>query len=95
MARVVVTPTAVDDLDWLVRTHSLPADTRARVRRSLEDLVPFPRLGALLEGRWEGFRFLLGPWRWMIVVYVYDEAEDRVAIVTIHDGRTSSSATAA
>ena len=51
MARVVVTPTAVDDLDWLVRTHSLRADTRARGRRSLEALVPFLRLGAPLEGR--------------------------------------------
>lgn len=91
MARVVVTPTAVGDLDSLIRTHSLPADTRARVRRSLEPLARFPRLGAPLEGRWEGFRFLLGPWRWMIVVYVYDETEDRVAVVTIQDGRAARS----
>jgi plasmid stabilization system protein ParE len=93
VARVVVTPTAVDDLDRLVRTHSLPADTRARVRRCLEPLAQFPRLGAPLQGRWARFRFILGPWRWMIVVYVYDESEDRVAIVTIQDGRTSHSAT--
>jgi len=95
MARVVVTPTAVDDLDRLVRTHSLPSDTRARVRRSLEPLARFPRLGAPLEGRWAGFRFILGSWRWMVVVYVYDEDDDRVAIVTIQDGRASRSPTGA
>jgi plasmid stabilization system protein ParE len=93
MTRVVVTPTAVDDLDRLVRTHSLPADTRTRVRRSLEPLARFPRLGAPLEGRWAGFRFILGPWRWMVVVYVYEEDDDRVAIVTIQDGRASRSPT--
>ena len=65
------------------------------MRRSLGPLAHFPRLGAALEGRWEGFRFILGPWRWMIVVYVYDEAADRVAIVTIQDGHASSSPTAA
>jgi len=95
VARVIVTPTAVDDLDRLVLTHSLPADTRARVRRSLEPCARFPRLGAPLEGRWAGFRFILGPWRWMVVVYVYDEDDDRVAIVTIQDGRASRSPTGA
>jgi hypothetical protein len=29
----------------------------------------------------------------MIVVYVFDEADDRVAIVTIQDGRAAASAT--
>jgi hypothetical protein len=46
-------------------------------------------LGAPLEGRWAGFRFILGPWRWMIVVYRYDEAIDQVAVVTIRDGRSA------
>lgn len=31
MATVVVTPTAAQDLERLIRTHSLPADTHARV----------------------------------------------------------------
>jgi hypothetical protein len=95
VARVVVAPAAVEDLDRLIRSHSLPADTRDRVRRSLRPLERHPLLGAALGGRWEGFRFLLGPWRWMIVVYVVDEVDDRVAIVTFQDGRTSTASTAA
>lgn len=94
MARVLVTPAAVEDLDRLIRTHSLPADTRERVRRSLRPLERHPLLGAALGGHWEGFRFLLGPWRWLIVVYLYDEADDRVAIVTFQDGGTSTTSTA-
>lgn len=94
MTRVVVTPAALGDLERLIRTHSLPEDTRERVRRSLRPLERFPLLGSALEGRWTGFRFLLGPWRWMIVVYVYDAAEDRVAIVTVQDGRAAISPTA-
>ena len=72
---------------------SLPADTRARVRRSLAPLGEFPRLGPELTGRWSGLRFLLGPWRWMPLVYEYDEDADRVVILTIQDARSSSAAT--
>lgn len=50
-------------------------------------------MGPALAGRWEGFRLLLGPWRWLLVVYVYIEAEDRVVVVTIQDGRSAASAT--
>lgn len=81
---------AVDDLDRLIRTHTLPADTRERLKRSLSVLERLPLLGPALEGRWSGFRFILGPWRWMILVYVFLEPEDRVVIVTIQDGRSSS-----
>jgi plasmid stabilization system protein ParE len=93
LTTVVVTPTAVEDLTTLIRTHSLPADTRERLRRSLRPLVRFPLLGASLHGRWAPFRFILGPWRWMIVVYAYDEKADRVAIVTIQDGRSARAPT--
>ena len=93
MAQVELARAAVTDLDRLVRTHSLPDDTRERVRRALEPLHHFPRLGPELAGRWEGFRFILGPWRWMVLVYVFDETRDRVVIVTIQDARTSSAAT--
>jgi len=51
-------------------------------------------LGPELGGRWRGFRFLLGPWRWMLIVYVFREDDDRVVIVTIQDGRWSRAATA-
>jgi hypothetical protein len=94
LARVELSRTAVDDLDELVFTHSLPADTRERIRRILRGLERFPRLGAELQGRWTGFRFVLGPWRWMLLVYVYLEVEDRVVVVTIQDGRSSRSPTA-
>lgn len=89
MADVIVTPTAVADLDRLIRTDSLPSSTRERVGRSLGSLARFPLIGVPLEGRWSGFRFVLGPWRWMILVYVYDEVADRVAVVTVQDGRAA------
>ncbi len=91
---VVITPTAAEDLERLIRTHSLPPTTRDRLKRSIGPLQAFPSLGAPLAGRWADFRFVLGPWRWMIVVYAFDEAADRVAIVTIQDapsGRAASS----
>jgi len=94
MARVELAQAAVEDLDCLIRTHSLPANTRARVARSLRSLAQFPSIGPALSGQWEGFRFILGPWRWLILVYVYIESEDRVVVVTIQDGRSSMSATA-
>jgi hypothetical protein len=49
-------------------------------------------LGPQLEGRWSEFRFVLGPWRWMVVVYAYLEDEDRIVVVTIQDGRSSAAA---
>ena len=90
MARVELAASAVEDLDRLIRSHSLPADTKERIQRSLSPLERFPALGAALEGRWAGFRFVLGPWRWMIIVYVYLDDEDRVVIVTMQDGRSSA-----
>jgi hypothetical protein len=93
VARVELARTAVEDLDELIRTHSLPPDTRARVARSLRGLEQFPLLGPALSGSWEGFRFLLGPWRWLLLVYVFLESEDRVVVVTIQDARSSTAAT--
>ena len=93
MARVELTHAAVEDLERLIRTHSLPADTKDRVRRSLRSLESFPLIGGPLDGRWEGFRFLLGPWRWMLIVYEYFEDENRVVVATIQDGRSSRAAT--
>lgn len=95
MASVELALTAIEDLDALIITHSLPAATRSRVARSVRALQEFPLLGAPLEGRWDGFRFVLGPWRWLILVYVLIEREDRVVVVTIQDARSSAAATAA
>ena len=94
MARVELAVAAVDDLDRLIRTRTLPADTRARVARSLQSLSQFPNIGPALTGRWDGYRFILGPWRWLILVYVVIEAEDRVVVVTIQDARSSIAVTA-
>lgn len=93
MATVVITSVALDDLVTLISSHSLPTSTRERVERYVRPLRRFPLLGHELHGRWARFRFILGPWRWMIIVYVYDEEADRVAIVTIQDGRSARSPT--
>jgi plasmid stabilization system protein ParE len=93
MATVVLARSAVADLDRLIVTHSLRATTRPRVRTSLEPLVTFPKLGPALTGRWQGFRFILGPWPWMILVYVHEDGTDRVSVVTIQDARSARAAT--
>lgn len=93
MARVVVAQTARAQLDSLSRTHSLPTSTRERFKRSVGALRTFPELGPALEGRWRGYRFVLGPWRWMLVVYRYDSMNDRVVIVSAQDARSSVSPT--
>jgi len=94
MARVVVTDAAVVDLRELIQSHRLPEDTPERVRRSLRPLEEFPELGAELRGSLAPRRFLLGPWRWMIVVYRYYADRDLVAILAIVDGRSSRSPSA-
>jgi hypothetical protein len=91
--RVELAALAAEDLGVLIRTHTLPSDTKSRVARSLRILEQFPRSGSALTGRWEGFRFLLGPWRWMLLIYVDLEAEQRVVVVTIQDARSSTAAT--
>jgi hypothetical protein len=93
VARVILSIVAVEDLDRLILTHSLPSDTRKRVVRSLRPLERFPRLGQALGGRWSGFRFVLGPWRWLLIVYTYDEQRDEALVVTMQDARSSSAAT--
>ena len=52
------------------------------------------RMALALGGRWQGFRFVLGPWRWLLLVHVMIEAEDRSVVVTVQDARSSTAATA-
>ena len=94
MTRVELAVAATEDLDALIRTHSLPGDTRDRLRLGLAQLERFPRVGAMLHGGWNGLRFVLGPWRWMLVIYHFDEPADRCVVVTIQDARASHAATA-
>jgi hypothetical protein len=93
VAEIRVSAVAIEDLDRMIITHSLPGDTKARVKRSLRALQHFPRLGRELDGPWKPFRFILGPWRWLLIVYVYDEQDDVVLIAMIQDARSSSAAT--
>lgn len=95
MARVVITPRAVADLQGLLHGLGLPANALVRVQRSLRILERFPLAGRALTGRWEGTRFIIGPWPWMILVYVHDSDDDAVHVVAVHDGRSASSATTA
>ena len=92
MATVFVTPTAADDLQELTNELHLPGDTCSRVRSRLGQLAQFPESGEELTGRWQGFRYILGPWRWMLIVFVYDRAADQVHVVTIQDSRAGKSA---
>lgn len=94
MAHVELAEAAVEDLDRLIVTLSLPPDTRQRVKASLAPLRQFPRLGAELGGHWSTMRFVLGPWRWMLIIYELDESDDRVVVVTIQDARSSHAAAA-
>lgn len=93
MPDVVLTRMAARDLEDLIRTHSLPTETQRRVQRSLEILREFPEVGVGLRLRWEGYRFLIGPWRWMIIVYRYDDERDAAIVMRIFDGRSGSSPT--
>jgi hypothetical protein len=95
MARVLVAPGARVELERLIRTHSLPPDTKRRVARSVRRLEQFPLLGRAIDhGRWAGFRFVLGPWRWLIILYKYDQESEVVMVASFEDGRSSTSATA-
>jgi len=94
MTTIEVTRLARDEFRQLIETRQLPADTRDRVSRTLLTLEEFPRAGKQLSGVWRDCRALIGPWGWMIVVYMYIEADDRAVVIAFHDARTSDAAIA-
>jgi hypothetical protein len=94
MTTIEVTRLARDELRELIESRQLPADTRERVSRTLLTLEDFPRAGKHLSGVWRDCRALIGPWGWLIIVYMYIEAEDRVAVIAFHDARMSDAAIA-
>ncbi|HKZ15344.1 MAG TPA: type II toxin-antitoxin system RelE/ParE family toxin [Solirubrobacterales bacterium] len=94
MATVEVTRQARDELRELIERRGLPADVRERIARSLTILSEFPRAGKKLSGVWRDCRALIGPWGWLIVVYMYLESEGRVVVIAFHDARTSDAAIA-
>jgi hypothetical protein len=93
VTRVELSLTAVEDLDRMIVTHSLPSDTRVRVQRSLRILEQFPLVGRQLEGRWKHLRFILGPWRWLLLVYIHDGQQDLVFVLGVQDARSSTAVT--
>ena len=94
MADIVVSPAAADSLASLIVTHSLPSDTVERVRLSVAPLAEFPLLGRALEGGgFDGLRFVVGPWRWMVVLYEHDAERDTVNILLVEDGRSALAGT--
>jgi hypothetical protein len=92
MPAVEVTRQARTQLRNLIETRRLPSETRGRISRSLLMLEEFPRAGKQLSGVWRDCRAVIGPWGWLIVVYIYIEAEDRVVVIAFHDARTSDAA---
>ncbi|MGB7685405.1 MAG: type II toxin-antitoxin system RelE/ParE family toxin [Solirubrobacterales bacterium] len=94
MPTIEVTRQARDEFRELIKTRQLPPDTRKRVTRGLLMLEEFPRAGKQLSGVWRDCRALIGPWGWLIVVYIYIENKDRVVVIAFHDARTSEAATA-
>ncbi len=78
----------------MIITHSLPSDTKGRVQHSLHVLEQFPNIGRQLDARWHPLRFILGPWRWMLIIYSFEESSNLVLALTIQDARSSAAATA-
>jgi plasmid stabilization system protein ParE len=94
MARLEWSRHALSDLDQLVVSHTLPADTRERIESSARPLARFPRLGPEIRLLPDGgeLRFLIGPWPWLVIVYLYVAGDDRAVVVAIEDGRAATSA---
>jgi len=57
-------------------------------------LHEFPRAGKQLSGVWRECRAIIGPWGWLVIVYMYIESDDRVVVIAFQDARTSGAATA-
>ncbi len=92
MPRLEWSEQALSGLDRLVLTHRLPTDTRERVEASAQPLERFPRIGPEIRTLADGsLRFLVGPWPWLLIIYLYLEADERVVIVSVEDGRAAES----
>ena len=89
MAHLIVSARAREDLARLLFTHRLPATTRLRVLRSIDHLAFAPLAGPALPGHLEGYRYIVGLWPWMVIVYRYWDQPDAVVILRIYDSRTA------
>lgn len=91
MSSIEVTRRARDELRALIAALRLPGDTRGRISRSLRTLEQFPRSGKPLSGVWRDCRAIVGPWGWLLIVYMYVEGDDRVVVIGFRDARSGSS----
>jgi len=91
VAGIEVTRLAREELRALVGALDLPDDTRDRVSRSLLTLEQFPSAGKTLGGAWRDCRAIVGPWGWLLIVYMYVERDDQVVVIGFRDGRSGSS----
>lgn len=91
MTRIGWAAGAIEALDHLIRSHSLPADTRERIKQSLRPLGRFPRIGPEIARLADDneLRFIIGPWPWLVIVYLYDTETDAVIVVSAEDGRSA------
>jgi len=94
VTEIIITPRARGDIEEAIAQLELPSDTWARVRHSLRVIETFPLAGKQLSGVWRDCRALIGPWGWLIVVYMYIESEDEVRVITVQDGRSAGAAPA-
>ena len=92
MARLEWSEAALLGLEELSLTHSLPADARERIESSAAPLARFPRIGPELRAVAAGgeLRFLIGPWPWLVVVYLHLERHERVVVVSVEDGHAAT-----
>ena len=87
MATLLITARARGDLDELIETRELPPYAAARYGARIDQLTHFPLSGRQVSGRTRWLRLLVGPWPWIITVYDYDAATDRVTVLTVQDAR--------
>ncbi len=90
MYSLELSPRALAELEHMIASYPLPADTRARLRDRLALVERFPHSGQDLTGRWAGHQRVLGPFRWLASIYVVEGTQ--VKVVTIEDCRRSSAA---
>jgi plasmid stabilization system protein ParE len=82
---------ALSHLERLVLTHNLPPDARERIEASTQPLRRFPLIGPEIRAAADGsLRFLIGPWPWLVIIYLYIEADERAVIVSVEDGRAAT-----
>jgi len=89
VAQIIVTPRAGQDVKEAISAFGLPDDTWTQISRSLKPLEGSPLSGSALKDAAPA-RFVLGPWSWMMLVYIYEESSDEVYVVAVLDARSAT-----